>query len=282
MFTTCESDKALSEGKESIHDVSREVEASINGTKIHYVDVGDKSARPIVLVHGFPFSNEMWNPQIAFLERKMRVIAYDIRGHGKSEVGDGQYTLELFVDDLVGLLDHLKIERTVLCGLSMGGYIVLRAIERNPERCLALVLCDTSSQADSNEAKLRRAASMKAIKREGVKPFGDAFLESAFALKARNDKARLLMEEIIESNSPSGICGTLLALAGRTDTTATLPTIKVPTLILVGELDRITPPALSQRMHDEIASSELRIIPHAGHLSNLENPAQFNKYLSTS
>lgn len=257
----------------------QEVEASINGTRIHYVDTGDPSARPIVLVHGFPFSHEMWSPQIASLEKELRVVAYDVRGHGRSDVGDGQYTLELFVDDLVGLLDHLKIQKAVLCGLSMGGYIVLRAIERNPERCLALVLCDTSSQADSNEAKLRRAASIKAIKREGVKPFADAFLESAFALKARNDKARLLMEEIIESNSPSGICGTLLALAGRTDTTATLPTIKVPTLILVGELDRITPPALSQRMHDEIPSSELHIVANAGHLSNLENPAHFNECL---
>ena len=257
----------------------QEVEASINGTRIHYVDTSDPSARPIVLVHGFPFSHEMWSPQIASLEKELRVVAYDVRGHGRSDVGDGQYTLELFVDDLVGLLDHLKIQKAVLCGLSMGGYIVLRAIERNPERCLALVLCDTSSQADSNEAKPRRAASIKAIKREGVKPFADAFLESAFALKARNDKARLLMEEIIESNSPSGICGTLLALAGRTDTTATLPTIKVPTLILVGELDRITPPALSQRMHDEIPSSELHNVANAGHLSNLENPAHFNECL---
>jgi len=147
MFSRGESDKALSEGKESNNEVSREVEASINGAMMHYVDIGDKAARPIVLVHGFPFSHEMWNPQTTYLEKELRVIAYDVRGHGKSDFGDGQYTLELFVDDLIGLLDHLKLERTALCGLSMGGYIVLRAIERNPERCVALVLSDTTSQA---------------------------------------------------------------------------------------------------------------------------------------
>ncbi len=152
-------------------------------------------ARPIVLIHGFPFSHEMWSPQIAFLEKKLRVIAYDVRGHGKSDVGDGQYTLELFVDDLIGLLDHLKIEKAVLCGLSMGGYIALRAIERNPERWHALVLCDTSSQADSNEAKLRRAATIRAIKREGVKPFADTFLESAFAQTAKDAEAETDDEE---------------------------------------------------------------------------------------
>ena len=87
------------------------------------------------------------------------------------------------------------------------------------------------------------------------------------------------MKMIIESNPPIGICGTLLALAGRTDTTAALQTINVPTLTLVGELDKITPPILSQKIHDEIKGSELHIIPHAGHLSNLENPAEFNKCL---
>jgi len=265
-------------GRESINEV-QQLQASIDGTTIHYVDSGDPAARPIVLIHGFPFSHEMWNPQIGILEKKLRVIAYDVRGHGKSDVGDGQYTLELFVDDLIGLLDHLKIEKAILCGLSMGGYIALRATERNPERWHALVLCDTSSQADSNEAKLRRAATIKTIKREGVKPFADTFLESAFAQTAKDAEPRLMMKKIIESNSPLGICGTLLALAGRTDTTAALKTINVPTLILVGELDKITPPVLSQRMHDAIKGSELHIIPHAGHLSNIENPADFNKYL---
>ncbi|MBM2853064.1 MAG: hypothetical protein HW420_1611 [Candidatus Nitrosotenuis sp.] len=104
----------------------------------------------------------MWKAQIALLqENGFRVISYDLRGHGQSDVGDGQYTLELFVDDLIALLDYLKITKTVVCGFSMGGYVALRAIERNPERFNALILCDTTSSADSNEARLRRATSSR-------------------------------------------------------------------------------------------------------------------------
>ena len=134
------------------------MKAVVNGGEVFYVERGISDAAPIVLIHGFPFSHEMWEPQIEVLQKRFRVIAYDLRGHGKSGVGDGQYTLEFFVDDLLGLLGHLKIERAVLCGLSMGGYIALRAVERNPERVRSLILADTQSKADSNEAKLKRAS----------------------------------------------------------------------------------------------------------------------------
>jgi len=94
----------------------------------------------------------MWNPQIDLLKQGFRVVIYDIRGHGESDVGDGQYTMELFADDLLGLLDSLKIEKAVLCGLSMGGYIALRAVEKSEARVEGLILCDTKAEADSNEA----------------------------------------------------------------------------------------------------------------------------------
>ena len=97
----------------------------------------------------------MWNSQRDVLKKNFHVIAYDIRGHGKSDVGDGQYTIELFVDDLIELLNYLKIDKTILCGFSVGGYIALRAIERNPEWFISLILCDTKSEIDTNEAKLQ-------------------------------------------------------------------------------------------------------------------------------
>jgi 3-oxoadipate enol-lactonase len=253
----------------------------INGTEIFYIDVGDHLGPAIVLIHGFPFSHEMWNPQTEFLKNHFRVIAYDVRGHGKSEVGDGQYTLELFVDDLMALLDHLQVERVILCGLSMGGYIVLRAIERNPERYRALILCDTTSNADSNEAKLRRAASIKSIKRAGVKPFAQEFLKAFLAPQTHLKKPDVVaaVRNMINSNSPIGICGALLALAARTETTPFLPKINIPTLILVGENDKTTPPELSERMHQLVPNSEFQIVPQAAHLSNLENPKEFNSLL---
>ncbi len=255
--------------------------ALINEIQLYYSDYGNPAATPIVLIHGFPLSHEMWTPQIEVLREKYRVIAYDIRGHGSSDLGDGQYLLEFFVDDLLCLLDHLNIERAVMCGLSMGGYIALRTVERNPERCRALILCDTRSEADSNEAKLKRAVAIKAIKRDGVNTFADGFVKTVFAPKtfASNPAAVELIKRVIQSNSPVGICGTLLALAARTDTTASLPKIGVPTLILVGEHDGLTPPSAAEAMHAKIPHSELRVIPNAAHMSNLENPQEFNRHL---
>jgi len=257
------------------------MKAVVNGGEIFYVDVGVSKATPIVLIHGFPFSHEMWDPQIEALQKRFRVIAYDLRGHGKSGVGDGQYTLEFFVDDLLALLDHLKIEKAVLCGLSMGGYIALRTVERNPGRVRGLILVDTQAKADCNEAKLKRAAAIKSVKANGVKAYAEGFVKSVFAPQtfANNKAAVEKIRRIIQSNSSLGICGALLALASRTETTEALSGIKVPTLILVGEHDALTPPSASQEMRNKIPNSEIHVIPNAAHMSNLENSKEFNKQL---
>ncbi len=255
------------------------LKAVVNGNEVYWVDVGASDALPIVLIHGFPFSHEMWDPQIEALGKRFRIIAYDLRGHGKTSVGDGQYMLEFFVDDLIGLLDYLRIERAVLCGLSMGGYIALRAIERNPEKVAGLILADTQAKADSNEAKLRRAAAIKSVKTNGVEAYAESFVKSVFAAQSFGSKSEAVekIKRIIQSNSAQGICGALLALVSRTDTTEALPEIKIPTLILVGEHDTLTPPSASQEMHSRIPSSNIHLIPDAAHMSNLENPDEFNK-----
>ncbi|MDO8462289.1 MAG: alpha/beta fold hydrolase [Deltaproteobacteria bacterium] len=248
---------------------------------IHYVDHGPREAMSVVLVHAFPLNHTMWNPQISALSAKHRVVAYDIRGHGESDAGDGQYTIELFVDDLMALLDHLKIKKTILCGLSMGGYIALRALERYPERFSALILADTRSEADSDEAKIKRSAALKLIKEKGVSVFAEGFVKPAFAPETFNTNPQIIqtVKEMILKNPPLGICGSLLGLASRTDTTASLKEIKIPTLILVGEKDQITPPSASLSMKEKIQNAEMHLIPNAGHLSNLENPVEFNQRL---
>ncbi len=257
------------------------VRATINDIPIHYVETGASSALPVIFLHGFPFSHEMWASQLQAVGASYRAIAYDIRGHGESFVGDGQFSIEGYVDDLIGLLDYLKIQTTVIVGLSMGGYITLRALERNPERFKAAVLCDTRSEADSNEAKLRRFAGVSAVKKNGSAIFADGFVKAVFAPESFSKKSAAVAEirRIIEFTSPLSIAGTLLALAARTDTTPSLPNIKVPTMILVGEFDLITPPAASQTMHERIPGSELHIIPQAAHMSNMENPDFFNEKL---
>jgi 3-oxoadipate enol-lactonase len=253
----------------------------INDTTLDYTETGPADGPPVVLIHGFPFSQEMWAPQIGVLSQQFRVITYDVRGHGKSPPGDGQYTLEFFVDDLIGLLDHLKIDRAIVCGLSMGGYIALRAVERNPERVRALVLCDTRSEADSNEARIKRAGAIKAVKQQGVSAYAEGFVKVVFAPGSFTTKPDAVekIKKIIQANPVLGICGTLLALAARADTTAALPKIRVPALILVGDQDTLTPPTAAEAMREKIPHSKMYVIPQAAHMSNLENPREFNARL---
>lgn len=252
-----------------------------NSITLNYVERGNPGGLPVVFIHGFPFSHKMWEPQMRALPNTYRAISYDIRGHGESQVADGQYTIEYYVDDLIGLLDHLVVDKAVLVGLSMGGYIALRAIERYPDRVRALVLADTKSGADGNEAKVGRTAAMTAVKSEGVPAFAEAFAKKVFASETftGNPHAVTLIKDIIRGNTILGICGSLLALAARTDTTAGLPSIHVPTLIMVGEEDALTPPSESEAMHSRISGSQLVRIPGAAHMSNLENEAAFNEAL---
>ena len=252
-----------------------------NGIHIEYETEGPRTGMPVVLIHGFPFSKAMWKPQIDVLKKDFHVITYDVRGHGASDVGDGQYTLELFVDDLIGLLDHLKLFKVVCVGLSMGGYITLRAVERHPERFRALVLCDTRSEADGNEGRIKRSGQAKTVKSEGMKKFAESFLKAVFYEKTfeTNSQAVDSIKTIIEASSPLAVAGTLIALASRTDTTPSLYNIKIPTQILVGQHDALTPPSASFAMKEKIPNAELHVIPKSGHMSNLENTDEFNSHL---
>jgi 3-oxoadipate enol-lactonase len=260
---------------------ARKMKTLINDIAISYIEHGSSQGLPIVFIHGFPFSHKMWEPQMRELPNDIHAIAYDVRGHGSSDIGDGQFTIELFVDDLIVLLDHLGIEKAVLCGLSMGGYIALRAIERHPNRIKGLVLCDTKSESDTNEEKIKRTSSIKTVKSAGVSAFAEDFVKAVFWTKTfkKNPGAIEFIKELIRANSTLGICGTLLALASRTDTTQSLSSINVPTCIIVGEYDLRTPPSCAQGMHKAIAGSELHILSNAGHMSNLENTKDFNENL---
>lgn len=253
----------------------------LNGAAISYADRGLPQGTPVVFIHGFPFNHTMWDPQMRALPNHFRAITYDIRGHGQSDVGDGQYSIELFVDDFIGLLDHLVIRQAVVCGLSMGGYIALRAIERHPERFRGLILCDTRSEADSDEGKIKRSAAVKSVKKGGVEAFAASFVKAVFAPETFRTKPDAVetIRKMIVSNSPLGIGGTLLAMAARTDTTKALSGIRVPTLILVGEHDALTPPSSSQAMHERIPSSQMHVLPGAAHMSNIENAGEFNRHL---
>lgn len=257
------------------------MKTEINGQLMNYYVKGAEDGLPVVFIHGFPLNHHMWEPQLAALPHHFRAIAYDVRGHGDSGLSDGQFTIEFFVDDLLGLLDHLSVDRAVLCGLSMGGYIALRALERSPDRFRGLILCDTRSEADTNEGKIKRSETIAAVKSRGVPAFADNFIKLLLAPTTLENNPVVVKQvrDMITANHPLGICGTLLALASRTDTTPALAAMNLPTLILVGEHDVLTPPDNARTMQSHLPQAELHVIPAAGHMSNLENPTDFNEKL---
>ena len=257
------------------------MELTVNNHTVSYTDEGPDNAPVIILIHGFPFNKSMWNKQVDVLIETYRVIAYDVRGHGNSTAGTDDFSVELFVDDLIGLMDSLKIDKAMLCGLSMGGYIALNAIENFPKRFDALILCDTNCAADTTEAKEKRLIAIENIEKHGVEQYATESLKNLFApesfVTSRENIAWI--KEIMLETSIKSLSSTLVALSKRKETCNKLSRIEVPALILVGKEDRITPPDAARLMQKNIKGSVLYIIEHAGHLSNIENTYEFNKQL---
>ncbi|MGZ5244519.1 MAG: alpha/beta fold hydrolase [Bacteroidia bacterium] len=253
-----------------------------NGTKLYYKETkSNAGAKAVIFVHGFPFSHKMWDEQMEALPAEFKGIAYDGRGFGYSEVGELPYSIDLFADDLLALIEMLKLDKPIICGLSMGGYVALRAVEKDQSKIGGLVLCDTRSEGDNDEGKIKRFQAIEKIQKEGLDNYAADFVKNVFweenlvKIPAKVEK----IKRIIEDSSATAVGRTFLAMAARTDTSGKLSEIKLPTLIMVGEHDKLTPPIASQSMHEKIAHSQLEIIPDAAHMSNLENPEAFNKHL---
>lgn len=245
---------------------------TINGLSV-FID-GDQKSRPIIFVHGFPFDHYMWDNQIADFKNDHYCITYDIRGLGSSPVDNGQFTIEMFVDDLEEIINNLNLDKPVLCGLSMGGYISLRAVERMQEKFSAIIFCDTKAASDDNEGKLKRAAAIKQINLGNFDSFIDTFVRNCFGDTFVKEKKNLYDEVVKRSkqNNPVGVKGCLLAMAGRTDTTSFLKKITLPTLIISGAEDKLTPPEVMREMADQIPNSKFVLVEGAGHMTPIENP----------
>jgi pimeloyl-ACP methyl ester carboxylesterase len=248
----------------------------INDLQVFTEGKNDKC--PIVFVHGFPFDHLMWKNQIDEFSKEYFCVTYDIRGLGESPVGPGQYTIEMLVDDLEFIIDDLNLNKPVLCGLSMGGYISLRAVERMENKFNALILCDTKSSADDDEGKLKRAAFIKQIDKGYFEEFIESFVTNCFGEDFIN-KNRKEFEEVVDrskKNNPLGVKGCLLAMAGRTDTTNYLSKISIPSLIICGEKDKLTPPEVMNQMENQIGQSKFVLIKNAGHMASIEDPETVN------
>lgn len=262
------------------------MEGFLDSLKISYSDnqrITPATKSGVIFIHGFPLNRSSWASQIKSLDATQRVIAYDQRGHGGSPASAIPYLFESLVDDLFGLLDHLQLDRAILCGLSMGGYVALRAMERDPNRFKALILSDTKSEGDPDTARLNRAKDVAMITKDGVRTYASVFARRCLTPETVSGQPTLVkeVEDIIAKNAPAAMQATLVALATRTDTTESLSKIRVPTLILVGEKDAVTPPAAAKNLHDRIQGSQLVTIPNSAHFSNLENPSAFNAALTS-
>ena len=253
------------------------MEYSINGLKIF--TKGNKSKKPIVFVHGFPYDHSMWENQIETLKENYYCISYDVRGLGESYIGDGQYTMEAFVWDLYSILDNLHIDNPILCGLSMGGYVALRAVEKEKNRFSGLILCDTRAEADDNEGKIKRSNAIDKINVEGLDSFVNDFIPICFHPKAAERIPETIEQQlkIAQGHNSLGIKGSILAMVSRRDTTKSLKKIKIPVLVLVGKKDTLTPPEVMKKMAEKIKNSKFFIVPKAGHMAPLENPEFVNE-----
>ena len=239
---------------------------------------GNQKKKAMIFIHGFPYDHTMWQAQIEAFSEDFYCVAYDVKGLGSSCVGDGQFTMESFVDDLEMLLRELQLESPIVCGFSMGGYIALRAMERMEEKFSALILCDTTSKADSNERKLERADVIRRINAQGLNIFTKSFVTKCYGEWYKKEYKEALKKRIAKSTSFNsiGVKGSIFAMLSRTDTTEYLDKIAVPTLLLCGEHDTITPPSVMKEMAKEIKNATFALISNSGHMSVIENPTEAN------
>jgi len=254
---------------------------SVNDFDLSYDDVGEGTI-PVIFLHGFPFDKTMWELQLEFLKFTYRLIACDIRGFGKSTDEYTPLSIDLFTDDLIKFMEKLQIEKAIVCGLSMGGYIALNAVKRFPCKFEALVLSDTQCIAETAGGKEKRYKVIEDIRENDAAKFNEGFIKSVFHPDSLVNKKEIVdqLGEVVFANSQDIIIQGLMALAERPETCSSLGEIKIPTLIICGREDVVTPLAQSEWMNAAIKGSKLQIIENAGHVSNLEQPHDFAKYLS--
>jgi 3-oxoadipate enol-lactonase len=246
--------------------------------RLAFDDTGNGEA--VVLLHGYPFNRTMWSEQVEVLKDTHRVITPDLRGLGESPLTDTA-TMEEMANDIAALLDSLEIESAIIGGLSMGGYVTLAFTRLFPNRVKGLILADTRPQADTEEGKQNREKQAQKALSEGMNAIAEEMLPKLLSQTtiAENPKVVSVVREMIVTSKPQGAANAQRGMAQRADHTSMLSSINVPTLIIVGSDDALTPPSDSQKMHEAIKNSTLTIIEGVGHCSNLEKPEVFNAAL---
>jgi len=243
-------------------------------------DIG--SGPPVLFLHGFPLDHSMWAEQLSALAASHRVIAPDLRGFGASGVTPGKVTMVQMADDCAGLIDALGIQTPIaLVGLSMGGYVAWQFVQRHAAKLGKLVLCDTRSVADTPQAAETRLKMAEHVLKHGTSAVAEAMLPKLFA-PATYEKRPQVVESVrrmMLAAPPTGVAAAQHGMAARPDVSSMLPTIQVPTLVICGEHDAISPLAEMRTIAESIPGATLVVVPDAGHMAPMENPGVVNAAL---
>jgi pimeloyl-ACP methyl ester carboxylesterase len=245
---------------------------ALGGGKLTFDVRGEGPA--LLFLHAFPLSLAMWDAQAEALAGSHSVVRFDCRGFGGSSPGEGLLSMERIAEDAVAVLDHAGFSKAVVCGCSMGGYAAFALWRRHPQRVRGLVLMDTRAEPDSEEARRNRALLAEKVRREGAAAAVEAFLPKLLGVTTQRERPEIVerVRATILGTSPQGIADALAGLAARADSRPTLRQIRVPTLVVCGEEDVLTPPADAEALRAGIAGARLALVPKAGHLPGLENP----------
>ena len=245
------------------------------GLEVAFDEAG--SGIPLLFIHGWPHNRTLWAGQLSGLATQARCIAPDLRGFGGTTVA-GPWSIDRFADDLASLLDARQVERAVVCGLSMGGYVALAMLRRHRSRLRALVLTSTRATADSAEAREKRRRLIAFVEQHGVDALAGRQLRTMVGETTfeRRPLVRESLRRMMEAAPKEGVIGALRAMADRPDATLLLPTIGVPTLVVGGAEDGFTPPEELRAMAAQIPHSRFELIAGAGHACAFERPAAFN------
>jgi len=253
--------------------------------RVGFDDEGDGLA--VVFLHGFPHDRSLWSQQRIALAHGVRRIVPDLRGFGASNAVDivGNISMDDYADDVIALLDTLDIDRAVLCGLSMGGYIAMAIWRRYPDRVRGLVLCDTKATADDDAGKAMRNETIAFVRAEGSGALAERQLPKMLGATTHAQRPAVVdeMRAMMARQSVDAMVGALTALRDRPDSRATLSTITVPTLIIVGDEDALTPQTDAERMLELLppsAGARIEVIAAAGHVTCVERPAAVTHVLA--
>lgn len=239
---------------------------------------------PLVLLHAFPIDARMWDGVREPLAGRRRFITPDQRGLGRSPLPstDRAPSLDDAAGDVIAMLDKLGLDKVVLGGCSMGGYVTMAVLRAAPERVGGLVLIDTKASADAEDARNNRLAFADRVESEGTGFIADAMLPALVGDTTRADRPEVVakLRELIAAQPPSGIAWAQRAMAARPDSVDTLREADVPALVLVGEQDTLTRVDEANKMVEALPQATLETIPEAGHLSPLETPEKVAETIS--